>query len=71
MVLPAHEKHYILETIKRLYDYVESLPTKQDCATCKHFDCMTKRCDINEHRVVPDHVQRTGCECWLWDRVPF
>lgn len=71
MILPQHEKHYILETLKRLTAYVEALPAKQECATCNHFDVQTKKCAVNNYMIPPEEVQKTGCSAWEWDYTPF
>lgn len=71
MVLPQHEKHYILETLKRLTAYVEALPSKRECVTCEHFNISTKSCAMSNYLVPPEDVQAKGCNSWSWDNVPF
>jgi len=70
MILP-HDKHYLLECIKRLEQVVESIPEKKSCDTCKHFDLQLRTCALADFQTPPEDVQRTGCLGWDFDLVPF
>ena len=68
MILPQN-KHYLIEALKEISAIIESLPSKQSCKNCEHFD--SGKCKISDYAKPPAQVIETGCNQWRWDGIPF
>lgn len=45
-----------------------AMPEQRTCRHCKHWQ---NGCKAAGGQMPPAHLQKPGCDTWMWDGVPF
>jgi len=67
-MISVHEKHYLLEAMRKATAILEKIPDKPSCGTCEHFQ---QGCVLSGGAMPPQEVQAVGCKSWAYNWIPF
>lgn len=54
---------------KREMEHWQAILAGKSCGTCAHL--CAGGCSLADGQMPPADIQKTGCQAWAWDCIPF